>query len=438
MEKHPTAMVERFSMASCGLQGCVFVGHTNTDMDSVASAIGAAELYKGTAARSAAGGDNPRQVNGEILHALEFSRLELPPFFQDLPDAGKTDGPAVCFVDTNHPTQMIAPMNTAEHLHRIKGVIDHHNCALQTPSPIFTDIRPWGSCCSIIAHHYVRAGAQMPTPVARVLLCGILSDTINLMSPTTTDADRLMMAMLKILARVTDLDEVARLQFKAKTASFVAMAPFALVRADMKCFDSGAVRFAWATVEVTDVEGVYAKAADMLGELRVLKEEKTRQYTEEGADHPELVYAFLSIVDLSTQTSVILLCGGREVALAKEAFGGTLSQAPGIDAKRFEELAASSHLTLAETMMDIGSRVSRKKEFLPPVVELLESGWTPAVPMAAMDELAPIVQTTHGGTELCEDGACLNRTLSSPKGAFGIVTPEQRLKAKANPPPPAV
>jgi hypothetical protein len=113
LEKHPTAMVERFSMASCGLQGCVFVGHTNTDMDSVASAIGAAKLYKGTAARSAAGGDDPRQINGEILHALEFSGLELPPFFQDLPDAAKTDGPAVCFVDTNHPTQMISPMNTA-------------------------------------------------------------------------------------------------------------------------------------------------------------------------------------------------------------------------------------------------------------------------------------------------------------------------------------
>ena len=132
IDKHPTAMVERFAMGSCQLEGCVFVGHTNTDMDSVASAIGAAQLYKGAAARSAAGlclsvslspcvsvplslclsvslsltvqlgpgGDDPRSVNGEILHALEFAGLELPPFFQDLPDAAKTDGPSVCFVDT--------------------------------------------------------------------------------------------------------------------------------------------------------------------------------------------------------------------------------------------------------------------------------------------------------------------------------------------------
>ena len=71
-------------------------------------------------------------------------------------------------------------------------------------------------------------------------------------------------------------------------------------------------------MEVTDVEGIYAKAADMMGELRVLKEEKTRTYTEEGQEHPELVYAFLSVVNLATQSSVLLLCGGREVALAKE------------------------------------------------------------------------------------------------------------------------
>jgi hypothetical protein len=48
----------------------------------------------------------------------------------------------------------------------------------------------------------------------------------------------------------------AQLQFRAKTASFVALSPFALVQADMKCFQStSGVRFAWATVEVTDVDG---------------------------------------------------------------------------------------------------------------------------------------------------------------------------------------
>lgn len=81
---------------------------------------------------------------------------------------------------------------------------------LQTGTPIFLDIRPWGSCCSIIAHNYVRRGKMMSQGVARILLCGILSDTINLMSPTTTDADRIALVMLTAVARVDDLDLVVR------------------------------------------------------------------------------------------------------------------------------------------------------------------------------------------------------------------------------------
>jgi inorganic pyrophosphatase/exopolyphosphatase len=50
----------------------------------------------------------------------------------------------------------------------------------------------------------------MSQGVARILLCGILSDTINLMSPTTTDADRIALVMLTAVARVDDLDLVVR------------------------------------------------------------------------------------------------------------------------------------------------------------------------------------------------------------------------------------
>ena len=447
LELHPTAMVEAFTGTSNNLAGCIFVGHTNTDMDSVASAIAGAELYDGIAARSAGGGDDPRVVNGEILHALAFASLPLPPFFQDLPDAMEPTGPFVCFVDTNHPTQMIEPMPSQQK--RIKGCIDHHNSVLQTATPIFLDIRPWGSCCSILAHNYIRRGKQMSQAVARILLCGILSDTINLMSPTTTDADRIALVMLSKLARVDDLDLVAQLQFRAKTASFVALSPFALVQADMKCFQStSGVRFAWATVEVTDVEGIYAKAPELIGELRLLKEAKEKQYAAAGETNAELPYAFLSIVNLSTQTSQVLLCGGRELCLAHAAFQGPLKTCPGMDERRFDELAASPYIKQEETMMDLGSAVSRKLEFVPPVMALLDEGWVPELPSyQAADELPPLVEQIH--LEDCADGACLNRTLSSPRGsdtleisasgglpALGLVTREQRAKAKARPPPP--
>ena len=458
---HPTASVESYTSFSNQLAGCIFVGHTNTDMDSIGSALASAVLYGGVPARSAGGGDVPREVNGEIMHALAFAGLELPPFFQDIPGAMDSDGPPVCFVDTNHPTQMVAPMPSQ--LARIRGCIDHHNLVLQTPTPIFMDVRPWGSCCSIIAHNYMRMGTPMPQPIAKILLCGILSDTINLVSPTTTDADRVMMAMLARLAEVdAELDTIAQKQFKAKTASFAALSPFAMVRADMKCFQAkSGTRFAWATIEVLETTEIYAKAPQIIGELRLLKEAKEKEYRAANTDHPTLSYAFLSVVDITEQTSQVLLCGGREVALAKMAFKGTLSRAPGMNGRLFAELAASKHLRPELTMMNLGSRVSRKLEFVPPVMAALDSGTVDQVSglphemvakimaLDVSDELVPLVFEEHDGT--CADGSCLNRTLSSPREesrgllgviegqslpTLGLVTRDQREAAKANPPPP--
>eukprot|EP01047_Picozoa_sp_COSAG01_P032069 COSAG01_NODE_2303_length_7952_cov_4.127849_2_plen_137_part_00 len=87
-----------------------------------------------------------------------------------------------------------------------------------------------------------------------------------------------------------------------------------LVRADMKCFQaSSGVRFAWATIEVMDVSLIYAKVPQIVGELRLLKEDRSRFYQEQGSSDPELQYAFLPVVDIVHQTSKVLLCGGMEV-----------------------------------------------------------------------------------------------------------------------------
>lgn len=107
-------------------------------MDSVASAIGAAYLFNGTAARA------EESLNGEITFALEYAGYQswlreegrqmpgailggdeegLPPFFPRIP--GATDpfsDRGICLVDCNAPEQMVAevgavafpPPSTAE------------------------------------------------------------------------------------------------------------------------------------------------------------------------------------------------------------------------------------------------------------------------------------------------------------------------------------
>ena len=80
-------------------------------------------------------------------------------------------------------------------------------------------------------------------------------------------------------------------------------------------------------------------------------EDKEEEYIAAGEEDPELPYAFLSIVNLVTRTAQVLLCGGREVQLAKAAFGGELARCPRMDAAQFEELGASSYLKPGQTMM---------------------------------------------------------------------------------------
>merc|ERR1719277_1313371 len=107
------------------LEGCLFVGHVKTDLDSVAGAIGAACLWRGVATRA------EREFNGEIAYALKFAGLEAPPYFDDVPGAVNADASGkllnVCLVDHNEDKQMVESLRKDPNKSkRIVGVIDHH------------------------------------------------------------------------------------------------------------------------------------------------------------------------------------------------------------------------------------------------------------------------------------------------------------------------
>jgi hypothetical protein len=134
------------------LEGAIFVGHLMTDLDSVAGAVGAAELYGGIAARAS-------EVNSETAFALKLWDVETPPAIEkvlvDQPEAG------VCLVDH----QQVSQLNKAIDIDRIVGVIDHHalqSATIVTDKPIYIDIRPWGS---------MRYGALHCGPLLSIPVC---------------------------------------------------------------------------------------------------------------------------------------------------------------------------------------------------------------------------------------------------------------------------
>jgi hypothetical protein len=62
-----------------------------------------------------------------------------------------------------------------------------------------------------------------------MMLCAILSDTLNLLGPTTTEWDKSMVALLAAIAEVDDIEKLAAQQFKAKSKQLANLSPNQLV-----------------------------------------------------------------------------------------------------------------------------------------------------------------------------------------------------------------
>jgi len=177
------------------LKDAIFCGHLVADLDSIAGAIGAAELYGGTSARAS-------EINSETQFAIDMWEVQVPQMIEDALEAFPESG--VCLVDHQQTSQL----NKAIKVERIVGVIDHHalqNSTIVTDMPIYIDIRPWGSMSTIIAHSFFTLRRRPTKPTAGMLLCAILSDTLNLQGPTTTEWDRLMVTALVEIAEVEDV-----------------------------------------------------------------------------------------------------------------------------------------------------------------------------------------------------------------------------------------
>uniref|UniRef100_A0A7S1NB72 inorganic diphosphatase n=1 Tax=Eutreptiella gymnastica TaxID=73025 RepID=A0A7S1NB72_9EUGL len=406
---HPTAYIENLVLSMTLPPGCLYVGHTNTDLDSVAGAVGAAELYDGRACLA----QPPEQLNGEIMYGISYARTgkitewtakdidawrtaaalevtkeedvrtagrSLKPFgaanrgsiavFDDvfLSDNGRL--PKVCMVDHSAPAQMVPSLKRKimdeGDTSCLVGIIDHHALdeKISSKSPLFMDLRPWGSMSTILVHSFIRAGRTIPIDVARLLLCAILSDTVNLTSPTTTVADLHIVPLLVRFVGEKDHNKLAQNLFRAKTAWFVTLTPFEVVHADHKVFTTatadGTIDWGWATVEVNEPDRLLEQTEQLLLELCHMKQEEGLQLV------------FLSVVDLKRKRSDLLLCGEAEKSAAQAAFpNGKLFCSASRKAAYTEKgkaaraCLAKLKIDLETCALDVGSVTSRKKEFKP-------------------------------------------------------------------------
>ena len=143
---------------------------------------------------------------------------------------------------------------------------------------------------SIIAHTFLTHSRRPSKGVAGMLLCAILSDTLNLQGPTTTEYDRLMVSVLSEIAGVDDIQFLASQQFKAKSKELAGLSAHGLVNGDQKAFSFKTESFegdiGFAVVETTDDAVIIDRLDELLPEIVACKKEK------------ELSALFLAVVNI--------------------------------------------------------------------------------------------------------------------------------------------
>ncbi len=102
-------------------------------------------------------------------------------------DISNFDKKDVILVDHNNLEQSVAGIEEA----KIVEIIDHHNLgAIGTSIPINFRSMPVGCTCTILYHLFEENRVPIPPDIAGIMMSAILSDTLLLKSPTTTELDK--------------------------------------------------------------------------------------------------------------------------------------------------------------------------------------------------------------------------------------------------------
>jgi len=159
-------------------------------------------------------------------------------------------------VDHNEPGQAVNAIEEAE----LIEILDHHRLGTTTTHvPIRFTIDVVGSTSTLVSERIEDSGLSAPPPLAGLLLAGLLSDTLNLSSPTTTDRDKQAMERLGRWALVKGgpLESETIQTFGESVlhagSGLATREASEVVNTDIKVYEAGGYKFAISQAEVTDL-----------------------------------------------------------------------------------------------------------------------------------------------------------------------------------------
>lgn len=175
----------------------------------------------------------------------------------------------VILVDHNELEQSAEGLEEAD----IIEIVDHHKIGnISTKNPINFRNMSVGCTNTIIYLMYQENNIEIPREIAGVMLSGILSDTLALTSPTTTDLDR---QVVSSLAKIVDIDyqKYALDMFKAGT-SLQGKTIEEIVNTDIKGFANDDLTFAVSQVFTLDIDSILARKEEYIDYINELAKNK--------------------------------------------------------------------------------------------------------------------------------------------------------------------
>ncbi len=200
-------------------------------------------------------------------------------------------------VDHNELAQAVPGADKVE----IIEVIDHHRLGnFHTDLPIRFINQPLGSTCSLVSTLYQQAGIEPEKKIAGLLLAGLLSDTVILKSPTTTEIDRKLVPWLEKIAGLNHQEFGSQL-FSAGSPMASGAPARKLIFTDFKEYRVGDYLLGLGQVEVVNFHSFYQRQVELMAELQNIRKEKGY----------ELVA--LLVTDIVQGNSLLLTAGPSEL-----------------------------------------------------------------------------------------------------------------------------
>jgi manganese-dependent inorganic pyrophosphatase len=298
-------------------------GHLSPDTDATGAAIIWA-WYLNTHTSAKAMPYVLGDLNGETRFVLNRWGVETPELLESI-----SAEDSVVIVDTNNPQELFENINESG----ITQIIDHHKLVggLSTEAPIEITMRPVASTATVMYDLMGAHSNDLPTHIAGLILSGILSDTLEFRSPTTTPHDKDVAEKLAAQLGI-NISEYASQMFEAKS-DISDFTDIGLVRLDSKVFNVGDKNLRVSVVETTNPATVLARTEGIIKAIKeVIAEER------------EVDDVLFFIVDILKEEATVLTYSDLTKQIVAASFGvaveGETEVLPGIVSRKKQILPA--------------------------------------------------------------------------------------------------